>query len=162
MTTLLCICVGSLLGICGLYVFKYWEHKRGHDSFLTHLLQRWSPPVEAWYRRVVARVSYAGHTVRTFVMGFAHFVAMKATMLARAVVTVIGAHMIHVARGEKLVAEGKIPSKYFSLLHRHKKSLKETDVPSALTRSAIPKRVRVQAVEEPVYGDGEIASTQVE
>ncbi|GMU74369.1 MAG: hypothetical protein AMXMBFR44_5660 [Candidatus Campbellbacteria bacterium] len=148
MTVLASMFGGSILLISAFFAFKDWERGRGRETAFSALLNRYSPSVERLYRRVVAKIVFWLMVAVATVRALFRFGFVRALTLTRATVAVLGAHMIHVARGEHLIAEGKIPSTYFKLLHRHKERINGTDIPKGIIHQGIPQRVKVTVAEE--------------
>lgn len=159
MTVLASMFGGSILLISALFAFKDWERGRGKETSLSALLNRYSPAAERLYRRAVAKVIFWAMVLVATVRALFRLGFSRALTLTRATVTVLGAHMIHVARGEHLMAEGKIPSTYFKLLHRHKERINGADIPKGIIQQGIPQRVKVTVVDE---AGGAVAPAQVE
>ncbi len=162
MTVLASIFGGSLLLLSGLFAFKDWERQRGADTRFTLLLKRYSPGFEHLFRSAVARVTHAGLTAFTTLRAVIRFGFHRVLTLVRTGVVVFAAHMIRAARGENLMAEGKIPSTYFKLLRRHKDKLSGTDIPDGIVRQGIPQRVKVRVVTDSMPPSGTSLEPQVE
>lgn len=162
MTVLASIFGGSLLLLSGLFAFKDWERQRGVDTRFTSLLKRYSPSFEHLFRSAVARLTHAGTVVLTTSRAVIQFGFHRTVTLVRTGVVVFAAHMIRAARGENLMAEGKIPSTYFKLLQRHKNKLSGTDIPDGIVRQGILQRVKVRVVTDATPPSGAPFEPQVE
>lgn len=123
MTALISTFGGSLFLLSLFFAFKELEMKRGTTTALTLFFQRHSPAAHERFLRargyVVHLVLSVVHAVRDLVL----FVLRILLTWGRTAVVVLAAHMIRAARGEKLVAQGKVSSEYFKHLHDHKKKI---------------------------------------
>lgn len=151
MTALVSICGGSLFLLASFFTFKDWEHQRMRNTFLTRFLEAHSPKTESLFRKAVSRVLFTFDTTLATVRALTSFGVQRITALGRASVVVVASHAIRVVRGEHLMAEGRIPSTYFKLLHRHKEKINGTDIPAGIAHPDVMRRVTITA-EETVGG----------
>lgn len=158
MTVLAGIFGGSLLLLSGLFAFKDWERQRGREAGITLLFRRYSPSAEHLFQMTVSKTTVLIFSAFSAIRLFFRNILDYILTLTRTVAVVLGAHMIHIARGEHLMAEGKIPSTYFKLLHRHKEKINGTDIPKGIAQPDIPRRVQIHEIKE----TGTVSVPQVE
>lgn len=123
MTALITTFGGSLFLLSLFFAFKELEMKRGTTTALTLFFQRHSPAAHEHFLRIRGRVIRFVVSVVRAVRDLALFVLHTLLVWGRTAVVVLAAHMIRAARGEKLVAQGKVSSEYFKHLHNHKKKI---------------------------------------
>lgn len=117
--------------------------RRDTETALTRFFRRYSPAAQErfMYLRngVVHFVVLVFQTIRSLFLYAFH------TLLTwgRTAVVVVAAHMIRAARGEKLVAQGKISSKYFKHLHDHKKQVSPDGIPQGSVTPHMPQRIQI-------------------
>jgi hypothetical protein len=123
MTTLIPIFASSLFLLALFFAFKEWEMKRETTTAFTRFLQKHSPVAHEHFVRTRTRVIALVLSVLRGTRDLVLYVLHQLLTWGRTAVVVIAAHMIRAARGEKLVAQGKVSSEYFKHLHNHKKKI---------------------------------------
>lgn len=125
MTILIPIFASSLFLLALFFAFKEWEIRRDTTTTLTRFLQKHSPAARAYFVRGVSRVIVFLVAFLRNVRGLVVYALHQLLTWGRTAVVVLAAHMIRAARGEKLVAQGKVSSEYFKHLHDHKKKIQK-------------------------------------
>ncbi|MCR4275061.1 MAG: hypothetical protein NUW02_03425 [Candidatus Campbellbacteria bacterium] len=123
MTALISTFGGSLFLLSLFFAFKEWEIKRSSTTTLTLFLQRHSPVVRDHFLHIRGRVVHFVVLVVQAVRDIVLYVFHTLLTWGRTIVVLVAAHMIRAARGEKLVAQGKVSSEYFKHLYDHKKKI---------------------------------------